>query len=71
MCGHKLWVLHTDDGGKFTTAEFAANCADEGIQHHYSVPYSPQQNSVVERRNQTVVAAAHVLLKRRGMPAVY
>jgi len=45
--------------------------ADEGIQHHYSMPYSPQQNGVVERRKQTVVAAARVLLKQRGIPAIY
>ena len=38
-------------GGEFTAAEFASYCADEGIQRHYSAPYSPQQNGVVERRN--------------------
>ena len=53
--GRKLRVLRTDNGGEFTAAEFAAYCADEGIQRHYSAPYSPQQNGVVERRNQTVV----------------
>ena len=50
-CGRKLRVLRTDNGGEFTTAEFAAYCADKGIQRHYSAPYSPQQNAVVERRN--------------------
>jgi hypothetical protein len=30
-CDHKLRVLHTDNGGEFTEAEFAAYCADEGI----------------------------------------
>ena len=47
-------MLRTDYGGEFTAAEFTTYCADEGIQHHYSVSYSPQQNSVVERYNQTV-----------------
>jgi hypothetical protein len=37
----------------------------------YSAPYSPQQNSVVERRNQTVVGMARTLLKQRGMSAVF
>ena len=54
-----------------TAAEFAAYCADEGIQRHYSAPYSPQQNGVVERRNQTVVGMARALLKQRGVPAMY
>jgi transposase InsO family protein len=70
-CGCKLRVLHTENGGKFTAAEFAAYCADERIQRHYSAPYSPQQNGVVERRNQTVVAAARALLKQRDMPVIY
>jgi hypothetical protein len=51
--------------------EFTVYCADEGIQRHYSAPYSPQQNGMVERCNQTVVAAARALLTQCGMPAVY
>nr|CCI55340.1 PH01B019A14.9 [Phyllostachys edulis] len=70
-CGRKLRVLRTDNGGEFTAAEFAAYCANEGIHRHFSAPYTPQQNGVVERRNQTVVATARALLKQRGMPAFY
>ena len=64
--GCKLRVLRTDNGGEFT-----AYCADEGIQRHYSASYSPQQNGIVERRNQTVVGMARALLKQRGMPTVF
>jgi len=70
-CRRKLLVLRTDNGREFTAAEFADYCADEGITRHYSTPYSPQQNGVVERRNQTVVAMARALLKQRGMPAKF
>jgi transposase InsO family protein len=62
-CDHKLRVLHTDNGGEFTAAEFVSYCADEGVQRHYSAMYSPQQNDVVERRNQTVVGMVRALLK--------
>jgi transposase InsO family protein len=62
-CGHKLHVLRTDNGDEFTSADYASYCADEGIERHYSTPYSPQQNDVVERRNQTVVGMARALLK--------
>jgi transposase InsO family protein len=41
-CGCKLCVLHTNYGGKSTTAEFASYCADKGVQRHYSTPYRPQ-----------------------------
>jgi transposase InsO family protein len=70
-CGRKLCVLRTNNGGKLTATEFVSYCADEGVQRHYSVPYSPQQNSVIERRNQTVVGMARALLKQRGMSAVF
>ena len=37
----KLQVLHTDNGGEFTVAEFTDYCAGEGIQRHFSAPHSP------------------------------
>jgi transposase InsO family protein len=49
-CGRKLHVAYCH-GGEFMATEFASYCADEGIQHHYSVSYNPQQNDVVERHN--------------------
>lgn len=39
--GCKMRVLRTDNGGEFTATEFAMYCADEGIQSHFSAPYSP------------------------------
>jgi transposase InsO family protein len=41
-CGHKLRVLCTDNGDEFTATEFVTYCANEGIQRHFSAPYSPQ-----------------------------
>jgi hypothetical protein len=70
-CGRKLRVLRTDNGDEFTAAEFTSYCTDEGVQRHYFTLYSPQQNGVVERRNQTVVGMARALLKQRRMPAVF
>jgi transposase InsO family protein len=40
-CGRKLRMLRTDNRGEFTTAEFTAYCADEGITRHFSAPYTP------------------------------
>jgi hypothetical protein len=70
-CGRKLRVLRTDNGGEFTVAKCATYCADEGITRHFSVPYTLQQNGVVERRNQTVVVMARALLKQWRMPAEF
>jgi transposase InsO family protein len=59
-CGRKLRVLRTDNGGEFMAAEFTAYCADEGVTRHFLTPYTPQQNGVVERQNQMVVAMVRV-----------
>ena len=67
--GQKLRVLRTDRGGEFTSVEFAAYYTDQGVVRHHTVPYSPQQNGVVERQNQTVVGMARSMMKAKGMPA--
>ncbi|CAA7401797.1 unnamed protein product [Spirodela intermedia] len=66
--GLKLGALRTDWGGEFTSHEFAEYCAGEGIHREHTVPYSPQQNGIVERRNGTVVATARSMLKAKGLP---
>jgi transposase InsO family protein len=63
--GKKLHVLRTDRGGEFTSVELAAYCADQGLVCYHTAPYSPQQNGVVERRNQTVVGMARSLMKAK------
>jgi hypothetical protein len=70
-CGRKRRVLCSDNGGEFMAAEFASYYAEEGIQRHYSTPYTPQQNGVIEWRNQTVVGMARALLKQRGLLAMF
>ena len=40
--GKKLRVLRNDHGGEFTSVEFAAYCADQGVMRHHTAPYSPQ-----------------------------
>ena len=61
--GKKLRVLRTDRSGKFTSVEFAAYCVDQGMVRHHTTPYSPQQNGVVERWNQTVVGMARSMMR--------
>jgi hypothetical protein len=69
--GKKLKILRTDRGGEFTSIEFGVYCAEEGMQRHMTAPYSPQQNDVVERRNQTIVGMARSMLKAKGVLATF
>jgi transposase InsO family protein len=64
----RLRTLRTDRGGEFTSAALAAHFADTGVKRHLTAPYAPQQNGVVERRNQTVVGMARSMMKAKKMP---
>jgi transposase InsO family protein len=66
--GRKLKVLRTDRGGEFTSVEFSEHCARRGVQRQLTAPYTPQQNGVVERRNQTIVGMARSILKAKALP---
>ncbi|XBI71622.1 hypothetical protein VPH35_065793 [Triticum aestivum] len=64
----RLGTLRTDRRGEFTSTALAKHFASIGVQRHLTAPYSPQQNGVVERRNQTVVGMARSMMKAKGMP---
>ncbi|KAL8102842.1 hypothetical protein AgCh_027386 [Apium graveolens] len=65
----EIKILRTDRGGEFCSKEFRQFYEDEGIVRHFTVPYTPQQNGVVERHNRTVVAMGRSLLNERNMPS--
>uniref|UniRef100_A0A8I6Y7V3 Integrase catalytic domain-containing protein n=1 Tax=Hordeum vulgare subsp. vulgare TaxID=112509 RepID=A0A8I6Y7V3_HORVV len=67
-CGHKLRVPRTDRGGEFTSATFYKHCKESGVQRHLTAPYTPQQNGVVELRNQTLLGMARSMLKAKQVP---
>jgi len=39
--GKKLCMLRTDRGGEFTSVDFAAYYADQGVVRHHTALYSP------------------------------
>jgi len=69
--GHRLKAFRSDRGGEFNSGAFIDFCDEHGIKHNTTAPYSPQQNGVVERRNQTVVEMARCLLKSMQVPGKY
>jgi predicted NAD-dependent protein-ADP-ribosyltransferase YbiA (DUF1768 family) len=57
----------TDRGGEFTLNKFKKFFLDNGIMHYITAPYTPQQNSVVERGNCTTSEKAWALLKEANL----
>ena len=69
--GKKLLMLRTDRGGEFAASDFVNYCAQLGIRRQLTAPYTPQQNRIVERRNQTVVGTARSMMKAKSLPGVF
>ncbi|GJV66526.1 retrovirus-related pol polyprotein from transposon TNT 1-94 [Tanacetum coccineum] len=54
--------IQTDNGTEFVNQVMSKYYEGVGIFHQKSVPRTPQQNGVVERRNRTLVEAARTML---------
>lgn len=67
----KLKAFRTDRGGEFTSTAFKDMCEAEGVKRFLTAPYSPQQNGVVERRNQTILEMVRSMMKSKKMPGKY
>nr|GEX84407.1 retrovirus-related Pol polyprotein from transposon TNT 1-94 [Tanacetum cinerariifolium] len=64
-------VVRTDKGTEFLNQTLHAYFATEGILHQTSVARTPEQNSVVERRNRTFVEAARTMLSAAKVPLFF
>ncbi|KAM1810903.1 hypothetical protein ACFX12_027595 [Malus domestica] len=60
--------MRSDRGGEFTSKEFQEFCEANGIRRPLTVPRSPQQNGVAERKNQTIIDMARSMLKSKRLP---
>ncbi|CAI5469987.1 unnamed protein product [Closterium sp. Yama58-4] len=60
--------LHSDRGGEFSSDLLAAYCAEHGIAQSFTLPASPQQNGVAERRIGLVMEVARTSLIHAAAP---
>jgi transposase InsO family protein len=47
-------ILHIDNGGDYVKKYVKQLCIDAGIQLQHTVPYTPQQNGVAERKTRSL-----------------
>ena len=52
-----IHALRSHNGGEFQSHAFSDLFSDVGICRQLKVPYNPQQNGVVERKNMTICEA--------------
>ncbi|WVZ76652.1 hypothetical protein U9M48_024608 [Paspalum notatum var. saurae] len=66
---HKaMRAIHSDNGGEFRNSRFENLYRHLGLEHQFSSPYTPLQNSVVERKNRTLVEMARTMLDEHSTP---
>nr|GEY83494.1 hypothetical protein [Tanacetum cinerariifolium] len=58
----KFKQIRTGNGTEFRNHELESFCDEKGIYKKFSSPYTPEQNSVAERKNRTLIEAARTML---------
>ncbi|CAI7895508.1 unnamed protein product, partial [Closterium sp. NIES-54] len=60
--------LHSDRGGEFSSDLLAGFCRDEGIVQSFTLPASPQQNGIAERRIGLIMEVARTFMIHAAAP---
>ncbi|MCO5614429.1 hypothetical protein L7F22_068711 [Adiantum nelumboides] len=66
--GCKVQTLRTDRGGEYMLGAFKDFLGKKGIKHQCTMPYTPQQNGVAERKNGSLMEMARCMLKAKSLP---
>jgi transposase InsO family protein len=61
-------AIRRDNGSEFRNLRFETFCHDLGLEHQFSIPYTPPQNGVVERKNRTLCEMARTMLDEHRTP---
>nr|GEY33412.1 hypothetical protein [Tanacetum cinerariifolium] len=64
----KVKVIKSDNGTKFKNSDLNQFCGIKGIKREFSVPMTPQQNGIAERKNRTLIEAARTMLADSLLP---
>ena len=64
----KIQVIRSDRGGEYESTAFSDFCAQYGIVHQTTAPYTPQQNGIAERKNRTLREMINSMLNSSGLP---
>jgi hypothetical protein len=64
----KIKKIRSDNGKEFDNTNIESYCDEIGIKHEVSSTYTPQQNGVVKRKNQTLITLARTMLDEYNTP---
>nr|GFB31002.1 hypothetical protein [Tanacetum cinerariifolium] len=64
----KVKVIRNDNGTEFKNSDLNQFCRLKGIKKEFSVPRTPQQNGITERKNRTLIETAKTMLADSLIP---
>uniref|UniRef100_A0A6V7IJ77 Retrovirus-related Pol polyprotein from transposon TNT 1-94 n=1 Tax=Bracon brevicornis TaxID=1563983 RepID=A0A6V7IJ77_9HYME len=67
----KVKHLQSDNGREYVNTEFENFLKENGISRRLSVPHTPEQNGIAERRNRTLIEMARCLLIQSKLPLIF
>nr|GEV19038.1 putative ribonuclease H-like domain-containing protein [Tanacetum cinerariifolium] len=67
----KVKVIQSDNGTEFKNNDLNQFCLMKGIKREFSVPRTPQQNGIAERKNRTLIEAARTMLADLLLPILF
>jgi transposase InsO family protein len=66
--GDAIRAIRSDNASEFRNSHFETFCHDFGLEHQFSIPYTPPHNGVVERKNKTLCEMAQTMLDEHRTP---
>jgi transposase InsO family protein len=69
--GNQIQRLRTNNRGEHVNNNFTSYCTTQGIQMQHTIPYTPWQNGVVERKNRTLKEMANCMIQSKGLSLKY
>nr|GEY29281.1 hypothetical protein [Tanacetum cinerariifolium] len=63
-----LWHRRSDNGTDFKNSDLNQLCRLKGIKREFSIPRTPQQNGIAERKNRSLIKAAKTMLADSLLP---
>jgi len=66
--GRKIKIFHSDNGKEFCNSTMDRILKNSDIQRRLTIPHTPEQNGVAERKNRTLIKMARCLLAQSGLP---
>ncbi len=69
--GCNIVFVRSDRGREFDNKDVELFCDENGFEHNFSAPRTPQQNGVVERKNRSLQEMARTMLNEHNLPEYF